>query len=247
MAVRIAVPKESAPGERRAAIHPEVAKKLQKLGATIVAQAGVGASAGFDDAQLGATIAASTDETLSQGDVVFKVQVPTESEIAALRPGAIVVAFMQPGKFPERVRALAAKRVTALAVELVPRITRAQSMDALSSQAAVAGYMATLMAAQLCPKFFPMITYAAGTIRPAKVLVIGAGVAGLQAIATARRLGAIVSAYDVRTAVKEQIESLGAKFVMAVQGAEGTGGYARELTAEERKLQAEVLAKAVAD
>jgi H+-translocating NAD(P) transhydrogenase subunit alpha len=248
MPVRIAVPKESAPGERRAAINPEVAKKLEKLGATIIVEAGVGASAGFEDSQLGAAqIVPTTAAALSQGDVVFKVQLPSEAEIEALKPGAVLVAFMQPGKFPERVAKLLEKRVTALAVELIPRITRAQSMDALSSQAAVAGYQVTLMAAQLCPKFFPMITYAAGTIRPAKVLVIGAGVAGLQAIATARRLGAIVSAYDVRSAVKEQIESLGAKFVMAVQGAEGAGGYARELTAEERKLQADVLAKAVAD
>jgi NAD(P) transhydrogenase subunit alpha len=248
MPVRIAVPKESAPGERRAAINPEVAKKLEKLGATIIVEAGLGASAGFEDSQLGAAeIVPTAAAALSQGDVVFKVQVPSEAEIEALKPGAVLVAFMQPGKFPERVAKLLEKRVTALAVELIPRITRAQSMDALSSQAAVAGYQVTLMAAQLCPKFFPMITYAAGTIRPAKVLVIGAGVAGLQAIATARRLGAIVSAYDVRSAVKEQIESLGAKFVTAVQGAEGAGGYARELTAEERKLQAEVLAKAVAD
>jgi NAD(P) transhydrogenase subunit alpha len=164
-----------------------------------------------------------------------------------MKPGSLLVAFMQPGKNPELVKKLLAKNITSLAVELIPRITRAQSMDALSSQAAVAGYQVALMAAQLCPKFFPMLTYAAGTIRPSKVLVIGAGVAGLQAIATAKRLGGMVSAYDVRSAVKEQIESLGAKFVMAVQGAEGSGGYARELNEEEKKLQAEALAKVVAD
>ena len=248
MPVLIAVPKESVPGERRAAINPEVAKKLAKLGASIVVESGVGLSAGFTDADLGeATLESSTAATLAKGDVVFKVHAPDESEIGALKPGAVLVAFMQPGKFPERVKLLLDRKITALAVELIPRITRAQSMDALSSQAAVAGYQATLMGAQLCPKFFPMLTYAAGTVRPAKVLVIGAGVAGLQAIATARRLGAIVSAYDVRSAVKEQIESLGAKFVMAVQGAEGQGGYARELTEEEKRLQAEALAKVVSE
>ena len=248
MPVRIAVPKESMPGERRAAINPEVAKKLEKLGASIIVESGVGSSAGFDDAQLGAAqVVPSAAAALSQGDIVFKVQMPSEAETDAMKPGTVLVAFMQPGKNPERVRQLMEKRITVIAVELIPRITRAQSMDALSSQAAVAGYQVTLMAAQLSPKFFPMLTYAAGTIRPAKVLVIGAGVAGLQAIATARRLGALVSAYDVRSAVKEQIESLGAKFVMAVQGAEGAGGYARELTEEEKKLQAEVLFKAVTD
>ena len=247
MPVRIAIPKESAAGERRAAINPEVAKKYAKLGASIVVEGGVGAAAGFADAELGADVVPDAAQALAQGDLVLKVQAPTDAEIDALKPGAVLVAFMQPGRNPEQVRRLLARNVTALAVELIPRITRAQSMDALSSQAAVAGYQATLMAAQLCPKFFPMITYAAGTIRPAKVLVIGAGVAGLQAIATARRLGGVVSAYDVRTAVKEQIESLGAKFVMAVQGAEGGGGYARELTDEEKRLQAEALAKVVAD
>jgi NAD(P) transhydrogenase subunit alpha len=247
MPVRIAVPKESAPGERRAAINPEVAKKFVKQGAELVVESGVGLAAGFADGDLGAQVAPSAAAALSQGDLVFKVQIPDEAEIDAMKPGSVLVAFMQPGKYPERVRKLMDKRITVLAVELVPRITRAQSMDALSSQAAVAGYQVTLMAAQLCPKFFPMITYAAGTIRPAKVLVIGAGVAGLQAIATARRLGGVVSAYDVRTAVKEQIESLGAKFVMAVQGAEGGGGYARELNEEEKRLQAEALAKVVAD
>jgi H+-translocating NAD(P) transhydrogenase subunit alpha len=248
MPVLIAVPKESVPGERRVAINPEVAKKFAKLGASIVVESGLGATAGFTDKDLGeATCESSTAATLAKGDVVFKVQSPTQAEIDALKPGAVLVAFMQPGKNPERVRKLLEKKTTVLAVELIPRITRAQSMDALSSQAAVAGYQATLMAAQLCPKFFPMLTYAAGTVRPAKVLVIGAGVAGLQAIATARRLGALVSAYDVRTAVKEQIESLGAKFVMAVQGAEGSGGYARELTEDEKRLQAEALAKVVSE
>jgi len=248
MPVLIAVPKETAPGERRVAIHPEVAKKFAKLGASVVVENGAGASAGVADKDLvDATFESSASALLGRGDVVFKVQAPTDAEIDAMKPGSVLVAFMQPGKNPEQVKKLLAKRITSLAVELIPRITRAQSMDALSSQAAVAGYQVALMAAQLCPKFFPMLTYAAGTIRPSKVLVIGAGVAGLQAIATAKRLGGMVSAYDVRSAVKEQIESLGAKFVMAVQGAEGTGGYARELNEEEKKLQAEALAKVVAD
>ena len=248
MPVLIAIPKETAPGERRVAIHPEVAKKLAKLGATVAVESGAGASAGVADKDLvDATLESSASVLLGKADVVFKVQAPTDAEIDAMKPGSVLVAFMQPGKNPDLVKKLLAKNITSLAVELVPRITRAQSMDALSSQAAVAGYQVALMAAQLCPKFFPMLTYAAGTIRPSKVLVIGAGVAGLQAIATAKRLGGMVSAYDVRSAVKEQIESLGAKFVMAVQGAEGSGGYARELNEEEKKLQAEALAKVVAD
>jgi NAD(P) transhydrogenase subunit alpha len=248
MPVLIAIPKETAPGERRVAINPDVVKKLAKLGASVVVESGAGTTAGVPDKDLlEATFESSAATLLGKADVVFKVQSPSDAEIDALKPGSVLVAFMQPGKNPEQVKKLLAKKITSLAVELIPRITRAQSMDALSSQAAVAGYQVTLMAAQLCPKFFPMLTYAAGTIRPSKVLVIGAGVAGLQAIATAKRLGGMVSAYDVRSAVKEQIESLGAKFVMAVQGAEGTGGYARELTEEEKKLQAEALAKVVAD
>jgi NAD(P) transhydrogenase subunit alpha len=248
MPVLIGIPKESVAGERRVAVNPEVAKKWAKLGAGVAVESGLGASAGFSDPDLGPVVLeASTAGVLGKADLVLKVQAPTEAEIDAMKPGSVLVAFMQPGKNPERVRKLLEKKITSLSVELIPRITRAQSMDALSSQAAIAGYQVTLMGAQLCPKFFPMLTYAAGTLRPAKVLVIGAGVAGLQAIATARRLGALVSAYDVRSAVKEQIESLGAKFVMAVQGAEGSGGYARELTEEEKRLQAEALAKVVAD
>lgn len=248
MPVLIGIPKESMPGERRVAVNPEVAKKWAKLGASVAVESGLGSAAGFADADLGTvSLEGSGAALIGKADLVLKVQAPTEAEIDAMKPGATLVAFMQPGKNPERVRKLLEKKITSLSVELIPRITRAQSMDALSSQAAIAGYQVTLMAAQLCPKFFPMLTYAAGTLRPAKVLVIGAGVAGLQAIATARRLGALVSAYDVRSAVKEQIESLGAKFVMAVQGAEGSGGYARELNDEEKRLQAEALAKVVSE
>jgi len=163
-----------------------------------------------------------------------------------MKRGAVLLGYLQPWQDPERIKAMMAAGVESYAVELIPRISRAQSMDALSSQGAVAGYQCVLIAAGLCPKFFPMLTYAAGTIRPARVLVIGAGVAGLQAIATAKRLGAIVEAYDVRPETKEQVESLGAKFVDTGVSAAGTGGYARELTEEEKRQQAEKLGKAVA-
>ncbi len=178
--------------------------------------------------------------------MLLKVQPPTLAEVEALQPGAVVVGFLQPHRELDIVRALRDRRLTSFAVELIPRISRAQSMDALSSQAAAAGYKAALLAASTLDKFLPMLTTAAGTIRPAQVLVIGAGVAGLQAIATARRLGAIVEAYDVRSATKEQIQSLGAKFVDTGVAAEGTGGYARELTAEEKAKQQEILDRHIA-
>ena len=178
--------------------------------------------------------------------MVLTVQPLTLEQIQQLKPGAVVVGFMQPHARKAEVKALRDRRITSFAVELIPRISRAQSMDALSSQAAVAGYKAVLIAASHLPKFFPMLTTAAGTIRPAMVLVIGAGVAGLQAIATARRLGAVVEAYDVRSATKEQMKSLGAKFVDTGVSAEGAGGYARELTAEEKAKQQEVLDSRIA-
>jgi H+-translocating NAD(P) transhydrogenase subunit alpha len=244
MAVTIVVPKERAAGERRCAMIPEVSKKLAKLGAQIAIETGAVETAHFRATDF--PDASFADSVIGSGDVVLKVAVPTEAEISAMKDGSILLSYLSPGKFPERVALLKQKKITAFAMELVPRTTRGQAVDALSSQAAVAGYQAALMAAHLCPKFFPMLTTAAGTIRPAKALVIGAGVAGLQAIATARRLGAVVEAYDVRSATKEQVESLGAKFVNAVQGAEGSGGYARELTAEEKAQQEAVLAKHVA-
>jgi NAD(P) transhydrogenase subunit alpha len=184
---------------------------------------------------------AGADEVLAAADVLVAVQPLTLAQIAALKPSAVVVAFMQAHAKQAEVKALRDRKITSLAMELVPRISRAQSMDALSSQAAVAGYKAVLIAANNLEKFMPMLTTAAGTIRPAQLLVIGAGVAGLQAIATAKRLGAVVEAYDVRSATKEQVKSLGAKFVDTGVSAEGTGGYARELTAEEKAKQQEVL------
>jgi NAD(P) transhydrogenase subunit alpha len=185
-------------------------------------------------------------EVLTAADVLVKVQPPTAEEISRLKPGAVTLSFVYGHQRPDAVRALRDGRVTAFAMELVPRISRAQSMDALSSQAAAAGYKATLIAADTMDRFLPMLTTAAGTIRPAQVLVIGAGVAGLQAIATARRLGAIVEAYDVRSVTREQVKSLGGRFIETGVSAEGEGGYARELTDEEKARQQEVLEKHIA-
>ncbi|MFN3786520.1 MAG: NAD(P) transhydrogenase subunit alpha, partial [Thiothrix sp.] len=199
-----------------------------------------------DTAFAGAQIVASAAELYQQADIVLKVQAPTEAEIAQMQEGCVLIGMLQPYQYPERVAALKAKKITAYAMELVPRISRAQAMDVLSSQAAIAGYKAAIMGADLSPRFFPMLTTAAGTIRPAKVMVIGAGVAGLQAIATARRLGAVVEGYDVRSATKEQVQSLGAKFIELSITAEGEGGYARELTTEEKAQQQAELAKYIA-
>jgi len=247
MPMLIGVPRETAAGERRVAVVPEVAKKYVALGAelTIEAQAGAGSSCGDTD-YVGVTIAKNATELFSRSQVLLKVAPPTLEEIAAMRPGTVLIGYLQPYQDVARIKALNERKITSFAVELIPRISRAQSMDALSSQAAVAGYLCTLIAANACPKFFPMLTYAAGTIRPARVLVIGAGVAGLQAIATAKRLGAVVDAYDVRPETKEQVESLGAKFVDVGVSAAGSGGYARELTEDERQMQAEKLGKAIA-
>lgn len=248
MPVTIAIPKETTPGERRVAIIPEVVKKFKALGAQFCVETGAGTDSSIRDEDFGADrIAANAAELYAQAQLVFKVQAPSLGEIAAMAPGSILIGFLQPYSSKERIAALKAKNITSFAVELIPRISRAQSMDGLSSQAACSGYQCALIAADHCPKFFPMLTYAAGTIRPARVLVIGAGVAGLQAIATAKRLGAIVEGYDVRPETKEQIESLGAKFVDTGVSAAGTGGYARELTEEEKKIQAEKLGKAVAN
>jgi len=243
----VAVPKETTADECRVALDPIVAERFAKLGCKVLIEAGAGVSAqNIDSAYTSAEIVADRGSLLSRADVLFKVQPPTADEIDALKEGAVIVSFMQAHKNPELVAKLRDRKITCFAMELVPRISRAQSMDALSPQAAVAGYKAALMAASLSGRFFPMLTTAAGTIRPSKVLVIGAGVAGLQAIATAKRLGAMVEGYDVRSATKEQVQSLGAKFVDTGVAAEGTGGYARELTAEEKAKQAEVLAKHIA-
>ncbi len=245
MAIRLFVPREQAAGERRLALSPPVAAKLKALGAELLIETGAGTSAGFPDNLFADARFVSAAEGTTQAEVVFKVQAPLPANIARMRAGAVLVCFLNPYRNLDGVKALRDRKVTGFAMELVPRISRAQAMDALSSQAAAAGYKAALIAAEKLGRFFPMLTTAAGTIRPAKVLVIGAGVAGLQAIATARRLGAMVEGYDVRAAAREQVESLGAKFVDTGVSAEGAGGYARELTAEEKQKQQEVLAKHV--
>jgi len=243
MPVAVAVVRESAAGERRVAVTPETAKKLKARGAAVVLERGAGASAFFADGAYVDCETADARAALARADVLLKVQPPTLDEIAALKEGAIVIAQLQSHLAPERTRALRDRKITAFAMELLPRTTRAQAMDVLSSQAAVAGYKAVLIAAEAAPKFFPMLTTAAGTIRPSKVLIVGAGVAGLQAIATARRLGAQVEGFDVRPETKEQIESLGAKFLDLGVSAAGSGGYARELTQEERDRQQQALAE----
>jgi len=243
MPVVVAVVRESAAGERRVALTPEVAKKLKARGAQIVMERGAGESAYFaDSAYADCETVADAPSALARADVLLKVQPPTSQEIEALKEGAVVIGHLQPHLAPERTKALRDRKITSFGMELLPRTTRAQAMDVLSSQAAVAGYKAVLIAAEVAPKFFPMLTTAAGTIRPSKVLIVGAGVAGLQAIATARRLGAQVEGFDVRPETKEQIESLGAKFLDLGVSAAGSGGYARELTQEERDRQQQALA-----
>lgn len=247
MPLTIGVLLETHPGERRLSVVPDVVKKYQGLGASLVMQKGAGKAAHFRDTDFADVALVDSAEALAAAaDVVFCVQAPPASTIAAMKPGSILCGMLQPWASAERAQQLVDGQITAFALELLPRISRAQSMDILSSQGAVAGYECALIAADHSPKFFPMLTYAAGSIRPARVLVIGAGVAGLQAIATARRLGAMVEAYDVRPETREQIESLGAKFVDTGVSAAGAGGYARELTDEEKAKQAERLAKAVA-
>ena len=244
MPISVAVPKESAPGERRVAVVPSVADRLARLGASVILQAGAGAGSFFpDEAYARARVVATAEELYGAAGVILKVQPATVGEIDLMPAGAVLVGFQAPGQDPERTARLRDRRITAFAMELIPRIARAQSMDALSSQAAVAGYRAALMAAELTGRFFPMLTTAAGTIRPSTVLVIGAGVAGLEAIATAKRLGATVEAYDVRAATRDQVRSLGAKFLEVEVSAEGQGGYARELTATEVQAQQEMLAR----
>lgn len=246
MAIKLFVPREQATGERRVALCPPVATKLQGLGVEVMLETGAGLSAGFPDHAFSDVKLVSATEGAGTAGVVFKVQAPLPADIAHMKTGSVLIGLLNPYRNGDVVQALRDRRVTSFAMELVPRISRAQAMDALSSQAAAAGYKAALIAAQKLARFFPMLTTAAGTIRPAKVLVIGAGVAGLQAIATARRLGAMVEGYDVRAAAREQVESLGAKFVDTGVSAEGSGGYARELTAEEKQQQQDVLAKHVA-
>jgi len=247
MPTRLVVPNEIATGERRIALAPDVAKKLIAAGVSVAMQQGAALSSYFKDEDfVDVEKVADAAALYKDAGLVFKVMPPTLDELKQINDGATVVSFMQPSKNADMMKLMCDKKITSLAMELVPRITRAQSMDALSSQASIAGYMGVLMAAQLAPVFFPMLTTAAGTIRPAKVLVIGVGVAGLQAIATAKRLGAIVEAYDVRSATREQVESLGARFVDTGVSADGEGGYARELSEDEKQQQQDVLAKHIA-
>jgi NAD(P) transhydrogenase subunit alpha len=246
--VKIGVLSETVPGERRVALVPDVAAKLTGFEVTI--QAGAGEAAGFtDDAyrEAGAAVEADRAALAGASDVVLTVQPPPVADVADLRSGAATIGFLQPATQAAVVEALAARGVTAFSLELLPRISRAQSMDALSSQASLAGYKGVLMAANRLGKFFPMLMTAAGTIPPARVLVLGAGVAGLQAIATARRLGAVVEAYDVRPAVKEEVRSLGATFLeLELEAQEGQGGYAREQSDEFLARQRELLSERVA-
>ncbi|HLY76758.1 MAG TPA: NAD(P) transhydrogenase subunit alpha [Thermoplasmata archaeon] len=248
MAVCVVAPKEVAPGEKRVALVPEVAGRLVKSGHRVCVEAGAGEDAGVTDPEytsVGAQIVGTAQELYGSADIVLKVQPPTAAESESMREGTVVIALMNASRNLDRVAAMRDRKLTGFALELVPRITRAQSMDALSSQATAAGYKAVLLGAELSPRFFPMLTTAAGTIRPAKVLVLGAGVAGLMAIATARRLGGMVEAYDVRRAAGEQVRSLGAKFLELQINAEGAGGYARELTPEEKLLESTMVSDAV--
>ncbi|TDI33009.1 MAG: Re/Si-specific NAD(P)(+) transhydrogenase subunit alpha [Acidobacteria bacterium] len=243
--MKIAVPKETWEGERRVGLVPESVSPLLKIGLSVTVETGAGASAGFSDddfAQAGAEI--TSGDVLAAGDVVFKVRAPSPAEVERLRPGTVLLALMDPAVNESLIAGLAGRKVSVLSLERIPRITRAQSMDVLSSQATVAGYMAVLMAAQRLPRFFPMLMTAAGTIKAAQVLIIGAGVAGLQAIGTAKRLGARVKASDVRPAAREEVESLGARFVGAElldEAAKAEGGYAKEQTEEQKARQKEVL------
>ena len=244
--MRVGIPRETTEGERRVALVPETVGKLAAGGFELVVEKGAGAPASFPDdaySESGATIGDPWD-----ADAVVKVRKPSAGEREQLRAGQLLIGFLEPLSDPACVEALAARGVTAFALESVPRITRAQPMDALSSQATVGGYRAALLAAEHLPRFFPMLMTAAGTVPPAKVLVIGAGVAGLQAIATARRLGAVTTGFDVRPVVREQIESLGANWLdLGVTGAEAEGGYARELTPEEMEAQQQALEGRIAD
>ncbi len=233
--MKIAVAKEIEVGENRVALIPEVVSRLVKQGHQVLVEAGAGEGCFFSDstyANAGATLISDPSELWQKADILLKVGAPKEWEFNQLREGVVLISFLNPLGNPAGVERLAHRRVTAFSMELIPRTSRAQSMDALSSQAGVAGYKAVLIAAAALPKFFPMLTTAAGTIRPAKVFVIGAGVAGLQAIATARRLGAVVEAFDIRPAVKEEVQSLGAKFVEVALEEEtvAAGGYAKEVS-----------------
>lgn len=244
--VVIGAVRETAEGERRVALTPETCRKLVAAGALVRIERGLGDGAHASDAayaDAGAELAENAAAVLSAADIVVCVQPPSAHAITGMKPGAVLVGMLQPQGDAARGEAIVARNIVAFPLERLPRTTRAQAMDILSSQAGMAGYKAMLIAAQLAPRFFPMLTTAAGTIRPSKVLVIGAGVAGLQAIATAKRLGSQVEGFDVRPETREQIESLGGKFLDLGVSAAGEGGYARQLTDEERALQQQRLAE----
>jgi H+-translocating NAD(P) transhydrogenase subunit alpha len=244
--VGIGVPRETAPGETRVAIIPAVAEKYAALGAGVLVQRGAGELSSIADDEFGAAQLVDDAGAAFAADVVLKVQPPTPDEAALLHEGAVLVGLLQPYRAAEAIAALRDRGVTSFALELLPRITRAQAMDALTSQASISGYKAVLLAADMAARYYPMLTTPAGTLRPAKVVVLGVGVAGLQAIATARRLGAQVEAYDVRAATREQVQSLGARFIDTGIDAEAAGGYARELTDDERAAAQAVVDEHVA-
>ena len=246
--MRVAVPKETRPGEKRVALVPDIISKLTKAGLEVVIESGAGVAAEFSDAQFtaaGATV--KSGNIISDADVVLSVQPLTPDAMKSLKKGAITISFLSPTTAVDSIEAAVAASVTAISLELVPRISRAQSMDALTSQALCAGYKAVLVGAELSPRFFPLLMTAAGTVTPANVVVLGAGVAGLQAIATAKRLGAVVSAYDVRPASADEVKSMGAKFItLELEALEGTGGYAREMTEDRAAKQRELLTPYIA-
>ena len=244
----IAVPREIKPGEKRVALVPDIISKLTKAGLSVVIESNAGLASEYADDQFkaaGAQIKAA--DVLAGSDVVLSVQPLTPTQMASLKKGAITISFLSPATATDSINAAIAAGVTAISLEMVPRISRAQSMDALTSQALCAGYKASLVAAELSPKFFPLLMTAAGTVTPAKVVVLGAGVAGLQAIATAKRLGAVVSAYDVRPSSADEVKSMGAKFInLELEALEGAGGYAREMTEERANKQKELLSPYIA-
>src|SRR5213080_4709104 len=246
--MKVGVPKETLAGERRVAIVPETARGLVKATIQVMVEAGAGEPAFFSDAAYIDAGANLTDAPAAfAGDAVLKVQPPTSDEVGRLREGSVLISFLQPAINADVIGALAKRKVSAFSLDLVPRISRAQSMDALSSQAGIAGYKAVLLGANHLPKFFPLLMTAAGTVAPARLLVMGAGVAGLQAIATARRLGAVVEAYDVRPAVKDEVQSLGATFIeLPLETQEGEGGYAKEQSEEFLRKQRELIGEHIA-
>ena len=250
--MRLAIPRETHPGENRASVTPETVKKLVRLGADLAIESGTGAGAGFSDeayAAEGASVVTDRDALLGSADMVLRLRKPDLEEVAKLKPGCIHVSYLDPFNEHALIREFAAKSITAVSMEMIPRSTRSQKMDALSSQANLAGYMAVMLAATRLPRIFPMMMTPAGTLKPSKVFIIGAGVAGLQAIATATRLGARVTAFDTRPVVAEQVQSLGGKFLEIDLGDTGqtADGYARELTPEQVEIQRQAQKAVIAD